>query len=302
MKRTFTLLAAAFATTAAAQKPYHRDLAVLEVNREAPRTEFVELFLNGRYEGNYLLGEHVKVSKNRLNADDDGYLIERDGYYQQEPLYFMTDRGNPFTFKHPDTDDITQQQVAYIKDYVNKFEYVLYSQNFMDPEEGYRKYIDVDSWVNWYLVQETLCNKDTNYYFFKKNAQPDTKLGMSPVWDFEWSLGIGWNYTEPARHDVLVQRSLYFDRLMQDPYFAGLVKERWKTLKSEFLPQLYAYINETAQKISVSQRANFTKWNILNTPVSVEVITLGTWENEVQYAKDFLTRRVQWLDSAIPIW
>ena len=38
MKRTFTLLAAAFATTAAAQKPYHRDLAVLEVNREAPRT------------------------------------------------------------------------------------------------------------------------------------------------------------------------------------------------------------------------------------------------------------------------
>ena len=80
----------------------------------------------------------------------------------------MTDRGNPFTFKHPDTDDITQQQVAYIKDYVNKFEYVLYSQNFMDPEEGYRKYIDVDSWVNWYLVQETLCNKDTNYYFFLK--------------------------------------------------------------------------------------------------------------------------------------
>ena len=89
---------------------------------------------------------------------------------------------------------------------------------------------------------------------------------------------------------------------MQDTYFAGLVKERWKTLKSEYLPQLYAYINETAQKISVSQRANFTKWNILNTPVSVEVITLGTWENEVQYAKDFLTRRVQWLDSAIPTW
>ena len=102
---------------------------------------------------------------------------------------------------------------------------MLYSQNFMDPEEGYRKYIDVDSWVNWYLVQETLCNKDTNYYFFKKNAQPDTKLGMSPVWDFEWSLGIGWNYTEPARHDVLVQRSLYFDRLMQDPYFAGQLHE-----------------------------------------------------------------------------
>ncbi len=68
----------------------------------------------------------------------------------------MTDRGNPFTFKHPDTDDITQQQVAYIKDYVNKFEYVLYSQNFMDPGRGIPQIHRRNSWVNWYLVQETL--------------------------------------------------------------------------------------------------------------------------------------------------
>ena len=266
-----------------------------------PRMEFVELFLNGRYMGNYLLGEHVKVATDRLNVTDNGYLIERDGYYQQEPVYFMTQRGNPFTFKHPDTDDITQEQIDYIHNYMDQFETVLYSDNFTDPSTGYRKYINAESWVNWYLTNEILCNKDCNYYFYKYDNTDDTKLGMSPVWDFEWSLGVGWNYNEPARVDVLVQRSLYFDRLMQDPYFAGLVKKRWDEIKTQ-IPQLIDYINVMAQKIEVSQQFNFKKWDILNTPVSVEVITLGDWANEVQYVKDFLMKRVEWLSSEIPNW
>lgn len=266
-----------------------------------PRTEFVELFLNGRYMGNYLMGEHVKVAKDRLNVTDDGYLIERDNYYQQEPIYFMTQRGNPFTFKHPDTDDITQEQIDYIHNYMEDFETALYSDNFTDASTGYRKYINVESWVNWYLTNEILCNKDCNYYFFKYDNTENSKLGMSPVWDFEWSLGIGWNYTEPARVDVLVQRGLYFDRLMQDPYFAGLVKDRWNEIKGQ-IPELIDYINVMAQKIEVSQQFNFKKWDILNTPVSVEVITLGDWANEVQYIKDFLVKRVEWLSSEIPNW
>ena len=251
--------------------------------------------------GNYLLGEHVKVATDRLNVTDNGYLIERDGYYQQEPVYFMTQRGNPFTFKHPDTDDITQEQIDYIHNYMDQFETVLYSDNFTDPSTGYRKYINAESWVNWYLTNEILCNKDCNYYFYKYDNTDDTKLGMSPVWDFEWSLGVGWNYNEPARVDVLVQRSLYFDRLMQDPYFAGLVKKRWDEIKTQ-IPQLIDYINVMAQKIEVSQQFNFKKWDILNTPVSVEVITLGDWANEVQYVKDFLMKRVEWLSSEIPNW
>lgn len=267
-----------------------------------PRSEFVELFLNERYEGNYLLCEHVKVSKDRIDIDQDGYIIEQDNYYLLEPLHFTTDRRSPYSVKYPDPDVITQSQFDHIKAYVNQFEHTLYSPDFMDPENGYRKYIDVDNWVDWYLTQETLCNKDPNYFFFKKNSLPDSKLGMAPIWDLEWSLGVGWNFTAPARPDTLVQRGVYFGRLMQDPYFAGLVKERWKTLKRDCLPQLYDYINETAQKISISQKANFIKWDILNTPINAGVITLGTWENEVQYTKDFLTRRVQWLDSVIPTW
>ncbi|MDD3108139.1 MAG: CotH kinase family protein [Alistipes sp.] len=267
-----------------------------------PRSRFVEYFLNGRYQGNYQLTEHVKVAADRMNVSTDGYLIERDGYYNLEPKWFVTDlKGHPFTFKYPDTDDLTQAQLDYIKGYMDAFEKALYSDDFKNASTGYRKYIDPEVWANWYLVNEVLCNKDTNFYFYKKDSG-SSKLGMSPVWDFEWSLGVGWNYTEPARYDVLVQRWLYFDRLMQDPYFVGLVKKRWETVKNEYIPQLYDFINAKAREISLSQKTNFEKWNILNTPVSVEVITLGTWANEVQYVKDFLAKRVEWLSTEIPKW
>ena len=71
-------------------------------------------------------------------------------------------------------------------------------------------------------------------------------------------------------------------------------------MKQDYLPKLYDYINEMARRISVAQKVNFQKWNILHTPVSVEVITPGTWENEVTYVKDFLSRRIQFLETAIP--
>ena len=267
-----------------------------------PKMHFVELFLNGRYQGSYQLGEHVKVAGHRLDVDDDGYMIERDNYYNLEPVYFTTEvTGQHFTFKYPDTDDLTSEQLTFINEYMNGFERALYSEDFRDPVKGYRRYIDPETFAKWYLINEVLCNKDTNPYFFLKNTQSGTRMGMSPVWDFEWSLGIGWNYTAPARHDELVQRAMYFDRLIQDPYFADLLRKHWGTLKGK-LPELYDYINETAQKISLSQRENFKKWNVINTPVAVEVITLGTWENEVQYAKDFLTRRTEWFDEAIKTW
>lgn len=265
-----------------------------------PRTEFVEFFLNGNYNGTYLFGEHVKVAKNRLNVTDDGYLIERDNYYEQEPFYFTTGQGHHYTFKHPDITGTSDPNLTFIAQYMNDFEQALYSSDFADPNTGYRKYVDVQSIIDWYLIQVVLSNKDTNLYFFKNDKQPASKLGMAPVWDFEWSLGIGWNTAGPADPAQPVQAGFYFDRMREDPYFRNLLVQRWNKMKQDYLPKLYDYINEMARRISVAQKVNFQKWNILHTPVSVEVITPGTWENEVTYVKDFLSRRIQFLETAIP--
>ena len=185
---------------------------------------------------------------------------------------------------------------------MNAFEAALFSDNFKDPEAGYRKYIDVESWAKWYLTHEILCNKDTNPYYFKNDMTDNSKVGMSPVWDFEWSMGIGWNFTGPADPNVLVQRDIYFSRLFQDPYFAKLVSEYYTKARKELIPKLFAFINESAQEIEVSQMYNFKRWNIINTTVSVEAITLGSWANEVQYIKAFLNKRLTSLDKQLASW
>ena len=102
-----------------------------------PKMHFVELFLNGRYQGSYQLGEHVKVAGHRLDVDDDGYMIERDNYYNLEPVYFTTEvTGQHFTFKYPDTDDLTSEQLTFINEYMNGFERALSFRGFQGSRQG----------------------------------------------------------------------------------------------------------------------------------------------------------------------
>ena len=157
------------------------------------RHQHVSVTLNGEQMGVYLLVDQVEKAEERVKLDDDGFIIERDGYYSREPLYFKTTRtGSPFTFKYPDADNgkIVEGDAEYnfIKDYVSKFEEALYGSNPTDPENGYRKYIDVRSWAKWYLVQELSGNMDTNHYFILRNH--NSKLERGPVWDAEWSYGL----------------------------------------------------------------------------------------------------------------
>lgn len=94
-----------------------------------PDDRFVELVLNGEYMGNYQLVEPIEQGTNRVNIPDDGYLFERDGYYNQEPNYFVSSsRKYGFSFKNPDPEeDLTTQQWEYIKNYMDEFESILQS-------------------------------------------------------------------------------------------------------------------------------------------------------------------------------
>ena len=273
-----------------------------------PRGYNVEVFLNGSYNGTYFLGEHVKVASNRVNVADDGYLIENDNNWSLEPIWFTTGRGINYTFKHPDTDDMVKgdENYNFILNYMNEFETVLYSDYFANPTTGYRKYIDVESFARWYLLQETLGNAEPNPYYVMKSRT--SKLEMYPAWDFEWSLGLAYREnnkwilppaTSPVAH--LYQRDVYFSRLFQDPYFADIVKQEWAKVKSQ-LPALSNIMDEKTENIRFAQNKNFSRWDILGKYISVGLVKFNTWKEEVDYAKQFLDDHVKWLDSEIPNW
>jgi hypothetical protein len=264
-----------------------------------PKARFVELVLNGEYMGNYQLTEIVKRGAHRVDIPKDGYLIERDDYYLEEPVWFETPRGYGYSFKNPDTDDLTEAQLNYIRDYMTALETVLASDAFNDPVSGYAKYIDTGSFARWFLFQQIMANIDSNVYLTKKD-NGDSKLFMEPVWDFEWSLGVGWYYGErprPANYYVYESRAFYYNRLLRDPAFTAELKRQWQQINVR--QDILQHIDETKEMLQRSQALNFRRWDILNTLVSYGGIPLGSYEKEVACDREFFVNHINWLHAAI---
>lgn len=231
-----------------------------------PRCRSVELVLNGVHQGNYLLIEQVRVDKNRVNLKD-GYLIESDFHYDNEIQW--TDRhgkcvqfgsGIPFGIKHPDTDEITPDQVQYAKDYISKVASVIYGPDFRDPEKGYAAYIDVDSFIDYWIVFEVMGNHELGnpgsvFYHFEREG----KIKAGPCWDFDWGI-LSYNTSPQARTGLINRGACWYARLFEDPAFVARVRDRFQ----ELLPQLRtipAFIDETEKMLELSAVENFKKWN-----------------------------------------
>ncbi|MEL7221934.1 MAG: CotH kinase family protein, partial [Bacteroidota bacterium] len=185
------------------------------------------------------------------------------------------------------------------KNYVTTAENVLLGNNFLDPEEGYPKYLDVASFVDFYLINEITRNNDaafvTSVYL---NYVPGGTLKMGPIWDFDISMGnINYNGNE-ATEGFWMQNTAWYTRLFQDPDFVALVKDRFNYFYSQ-RDLLYESINTNATILSKPQERNFTQWPILGEYVWPNHVFFSTYEEEVDYLKTWLDERMEWLKVAI---
>ena len=241
----------------------------------------VELVLNGEHKGSYLLIEQVRVDNHRVNVtemtkDDNtgdavtsGYLLELDFHYDNEVQW--TDRhggcvqwgpygGIPFGVKYPDSEDITSQQLAYIKKYVSDTAEAIYGDNFTDPENGYAKYIDVDSFIDYWLVFEVMGNHELGNpgsVFMHKDR--GGKLVAGPCWDFDWGV-LSFRTSRQAEYDLLNDKAIWYARLFQDPAFRAKVKARFQELLPE-LKKIPDYMDECEKLLTESAKLNFAMWN-----------------------------------------
>lgn len=224
------------------------DMAARAGMAYAPESAFVDLYLNGSYEGCYQLCEKVEIGKNRVDirnledytlyepdqeerdldalaeitkedpqkggvetlengiclrgydtrmaADDltGGYLleIERPSRIYASASFFITRGGQPVTVKRPKYAD--RAQVTYIAGLWQTFEDALFSADGVNPGTGlhYSSYIDEESFVKKYLVEEIVRNYDassTSQYFYKDTDAADSRIYAGPVWDYDMSLG-----------------------------------------------------------------------------------------------------------------
>jgi hypothetical protein len=277
-----------------------------------PRSRHIQLYMNNEYQGMYQLTEAIKIDENRVAIKDitkknpqRGYILEVD-YRRGEIFNFTTTRGVVFNCSDPDEDlddiinDDTRTLFEKIQTDVQNVEDVLYSDYFTDPDEGYQKYLDIDSFVDWYLVNEITKDADAAFGLsvFMYYDEEKEKYCMGPIWDFDISLG---NYKDTSGEfsdGFYIKNSVWISRLFEDSEFVLAVQDRWNTKKDEFFA-LQQYIDDRAEYINHAQAQNFKRWDILGFYVWPNVVVPGTYQGEIDYLKSWLAARLTWLDTAI---
>ncbi|WHZ08499.1 MAG: hypothetical protein OJF59_002253 [Cytophagales bacterium] len=306
--------------------------------RYASRVQFCELVLNGVYQGVYVLLEKIKRDKYRVNisklktsdnsgdAITGGYIIKIDkttggggaGWSSSyPPLHRAYNQVVYFQYSYPKDVDITAQQQAYIKQYMDAFENTLSSSGFRDTVSGYQKYIDIDSFVDFYLMMEATKNPDgyrLSTFMYKDKDSKGGKLSMGPIWDFNEGFGnvdyctkgnpegfvTAYNTICPTDYFLI---PFWWDKLFQDLAFNNKVAKRWAALRNgPFQTQkILHYVDSVASVLTTSsaQQRNFTQWPILGQYVWPNYYVGNSYTSEITWLKNWITQRMNWLDANI---
>ena len=275
-----------------------------------PRMRSVEVYLNNEYQGVYTLCEHKKVSKDRVNIDvvaetDNSGEAITGGYYleieeqQDETTCWWTSMGVPMMFSDP--EEPTAKQLEYVKKQFESFEQALWARNWSETT-GYPKYIDVDSFVDYYIVQELTKNVDGNLrkssFITKERGK---KMEMYHLWDFDLTLGncgYFWDGVGNGPENFWIKLDKWYPHLFEDPAFVDKVQKRWNELMPEF-SKIPDFIDEQVLYLDKAQKRNFEVWSIWESVDWVYFPSLGSYEKEVEYLKEFYTERLQWLDREL---
>ena len=292
---------------------------------------FCEVYLNGEYNGVYVLMENIKRDSNRVDvsklktdevAGDDltgGYIIKadktadagNDEYFTITPsVHYHNSDNYRFTYVYPDFDEIIQEQKNYIKKYMTDVENSINGESFSDPVSGFRKYIDVKSFVDFQIIQELTNNVDGyrfSTFFYKDKDSKGGKLHAGPLWDFDLCYGNEdytdfnlqtdiWLYTKYP--DEYGGRMHWWARLMEDISYRSSFISRWKELRegSFSTDSIMNYLDNTINYLGEAVDRNFTRWPILGEYVWPNYFIGETYEDEVEYLKTWVTDRVNWID------
>ena len=291
------------------------ELGYLSTLDWTPKSEFAEVYINGEYNGTYNVSEKVEVKSARVDIGDEGFLLEKDTNVQDrvdpDDVYFNTSayqNENIIVIKEPGIDRIDQNDFAfeqdsrfiYIRDHINAFETALFGNDFADPVNGYASFIDVDSFIDWFLINEISKNVDSRQFssiYF--THIPGEKIKMGPLWDFDLSFG-NMDYGDPQFTDGWhVRYHAWINRLLDDPAFVSQVQDRFTNHYLANKQYILDKIDEQAERLKWSQQENFSKWQILGVYVWPNPIVWDTYDEEVLYLKMWFEERMNWIQGNI---
>ncbi len=310
------------------------DFAAQYTNVPSIEGRYVDLYMNGYYCGNYFLCEKVEVSKNRLditnlekanaavnseaslqnaeqyvsedekitglaglrNASDitGGYLLEIGGGRR---CTFVTGGGQQFSLRSP--ENATVEQVEYICNLFDELELAISLPDGRNPDTGkhFSEYLDLDSWVSKYLIDEVFQDADTPWasvYFYKDSDKVDALLYSGPVWDYDRVLG-GYArsiyYIDDPRQ--LGYRGVYARELLAHEEVRDLVAEQYQNIFIPYIENEFPRQIAVLQKeLSASAKMNKVRWKQVGG-------YYADFDANGDYLKSFLHQRMEYLNG---IW
>ncbi len=289
-----------------------------------PHYSHVDLFINGEYAGSYLLTEKIEDDSDRVplgNGEDGRGVTDENGKITD--LGFLIEFGWDFEGENvwaKDYFDMKHVLRMYIKDpkieyafspeYYYIYFYVMAAEQAIVSGEGYEEYIDVDSWVDWFIVNEltncTECAFFRSLYMYKPVGG---KLCAGPVWDYDMAFGNslsdipdynGWASVDFVSDELYENWMSY---LTKDEKFMSRVRERWAEVKDGLLKTALASLEDGRTELALSAEYNFRLWqNALIYPVGMAKSTMlgiKTWDGQLDYIADFLRMRYEWMDKKL---
>jgi CotH kinase protein len=288
--------------------------------RWAPRTRYVEVFVDGKYQGLYLLVERIKRDKSRVNihapAKDTvmggdlsgGYIFSQEG----DGGRTGADWPSPFeiraklVYRYPKGDVITPAQKAYLQQAAKGLADAITG----DPGvgEATRAKLDVASAVDYEIIQELTNNVDAywkSWFFYKAPAADGGRFVMGPVWDFDIGYGnVIFKKRYCANTSAVTELRGPFAALYKKPAFIAAVRCRWNALRAAGGPLALARLEEKieafAKHIAKAKARDVERWKNIGFWVWPNNYIGGSWQDEVTYLRYWLRKRLAWLDGALP--
>ena len=268
----------------------------------------VDLMINGKFKGLYHLCDKIEVSEFRVNIKkisksdiSGGYMIEADGFAYLGNLYFNSRKGIPVTIKYPDVDEISSEHKNYIKDKFNELEFEIYNNNLTN--------IDIASFVKFFLIEELIGNAEAYWSTFLYKERKDNKFYVGPIWDSDLTFDND-NRVYPinCKKDYIFNHGLaagtmdkFINQIIKNDKVINEIKQIWKEITETRLNMNYLvnFIDEKVKLMNESIDLNFMRWDILDKKVSFNPKIYNSYEEEINYVKDFVKNRINWLSNYI---
>lgn len=278
------------------------------IGRFASRTRLVEVRLNGRYHGVYVLMEKLKLHDDRVDVELPGQLLEwtADNKLKGEDKPFRLPHANvPVLFNDPERRDLAPKQRRAVRRSLKAADRALHAPGFADPLTGWRRHLDESAAVDFVLLNELFKNQDAFYASTYLTSSAGSRWAFGPVWDFDISSGNAFESSAEFPDGFMTAHRPWASRLYADPAFVAAVTARWTELRMAGLREdLLASVAANARLLTSTDaaRRNFRRWPVLGKvvwPNPSEARDRTTYGAEVAALTTWLEGRIAWLDAHV---